>query len=403
MDTIEPLISVIIPVYNVEAYIVQCLESVINQTYKNLEIIIVDDGSTDKSGAICEEYKGRDKRIILRHTENHGLSCARNEGLAIAKGDLLAFVDSDDWIELDTYAVALQKMQESDADIVMFGFYSAKSNRDKGTSKSHSPSIDVASQHARRNCIAFCRIFSCLNAQENPAQSCVPLVFRGVNKKVYSKKRAKCFMNGDHILTSAEAIDLLSDDEKVQDYVWNKLYKKKVFNKIQFPAGKTYEDLYIMHKVFLNANKIFVIGNCYKYYYRKRRGSIIATKTFENTSCRTDGFLKRYEDLKNNSEINQSDLLNITFSRYVTIFCENPIKSKKLYKESFKKFLGENQAAIDSGVLNKSSRLFLRLPLPIFMFLYNGFTKKIYALLRTTKSMASASRSSNNGCRKLRE
>ena len=97
------LISVIVPVYNVEKYLPQCLNSIINQTYENLEIIFINDGSTDNSGNICDEYAKRNSRIKAIHKENGGASSARNIGLDICKGDNIGFVDSDDWIELDMY------------------------------------------------------------------------------------------------------------------------------------------------------------------------------------------------------------------------------------------------------------------------------------------------------------
>ena len=101
------MISVIVPVYNVEPYLRKCLDSILAQTYRNLEILVIDDGSTDGSGRICDEYAGRDERIKVFHTENHGLSCARNLGLDNANGEWIGFVDSDDWIEPDMYEVLL--------------------------------------------------------------------------------------------------------------------------------------------------------------------------------------------------------------------------------------------------------------------------------------------------------
>ena len=112
----EPLISVIIPVYNVEKYLEKCINSVIGQTYKNIEIIIVDDGSTDKSGLICDFFAGKDTRIVVIHKVNGGLSSARNAGLDIAKGDYIGFVDSDDWIEPDMYECLLCNMLKENAD-----------------------------------------------------------------------------------------------------------------------------------------------------------------------------------------------------------------------------------------------------------------------------------------------
>ena len=118
----NPLISIIIPVYNVEKYLSECIESVINQTYKNLEIILVNDGSTDSCPQICEEYAAKDNRIKVIHKKNGGLSDARNIGLKQATGALISFVDSDDLLSLDFCQRLLDALIESDADIVECDF-----------------------------------------------------------------------------------------------------------------------------------------------------------------------------------------------------------------------------------------------------------------------------------------
>ena len=115
------LISIIIPVYNVEKYLAKCLDSVLNQTYKNLEIILVDDGSKDNSGAICDEYAKRDNRIIVVHQKNSGVSKARNLGMSMATGDYIGFIDSDDTIEANMYEVLLKNAIESGAEISYCG------------------------------------------------------------------------------------------------------------------------------------------------------------------------------------------------------------------------------------------------------------------------------------------
>ena len=117
-----PLISIIIPVYKVEPFLRECLDSIVSQTYQNLEIILVDDGSTDGSGAICDEYAARDGRIIVIHQENQGISGARNAGLDIASGDYVLFVDSDDRIEPFTCECALKAAIGQQADLVSFGY-----------------------------------------------------------------------------------------------------------------------------------------------------------------------------------------------------------------------------------------------------------------------------------------
>ncbi len=115
-----PLVSVIVPIYNVEAYLRQCLDSIVNQTYKQLEIILVNDGSTDSSGQICDEYASKDSRIKVITKPNGGLSSARNAGLKEAKGEFIYFVDSDDWIQSDTVETCHAALLENDADFCFF-------------------------------------------------------------------------------------------------------------------------------------------------------------------------------------------------------------------------------------------------------------------------------------------
>lgn len=118
-----PLLSVVIPVYNVQDCLRQALDSVTNQSYKNMEIIIINDGSTDNSYEICKEYASRDKRIILLTGQNNGLSTARNIGIKNAHGEYIAFLDSDDWLALDCYQISIKKAQETGADIVAYDIF----------------------------------------------------------------------------------------------------------------------------------------------------------------------------------------------------------------------------------------------------------------------------------------
>lgn len=128
----NPLFSVIIPVYGVEKYLDRCVQSVVNQTYKNLEIILVDDGSPDNCPKMCDEWSSRDARIRTVHRENGGLSCARNTGLSIASGDYITFIDSDDWIAPDTYEYCLSLLDRYiESDVVQFGLIHAYSNSQK--------------------------------------------------------------------------------------------------------------------------------------------------------------------------------------------------------------------------------------------------------------------------------
>ena len=135
-------ISVIIPVYKVEPYIRQCLDSVVNQTYTNLEIIIIDDGSPDNCGDICDEYAENDARIKVIHKENGGLAAARNDGIKLATGNWISFVDSDDWLELNMYEKVVNKAKNSNADITLFSLYR---ETQKGAERVHAFSTDFVS------------------------------------------------------------------------------------------------------------------------------------------------------------------------------------------------------------------------------------------------------------------
>ena len=117
------LVSVIVPVYKVEFYLSECIESILKQTYQNLEIILVDDGSPDDCGSICDKYAQQDKRIKVFHKNNEGLSEARNYGIERATGDYLSFVDSDDWIEPDMFETLVSVVVVNDSDIVCCGYY----------------------------------------------------------------------------------------------------------------------------------------------------------------------------------------------------------------------------------------------------------------------------------------
>jgi len=119
----EEKISVIVPMYNVERYLRQCLDSIVNQTYKNLEILLIDDGSPDKCGEICDEYAQRDSRIRVTHKKNGGLSAAWNDGMEMATGDWIAFVDSDDWLDVDFFETLLANQETANVEVVQSGGY----------------------------------------------------------------------------------------------------------------------------------------------------------------------------------------------------------------------------------------------------------------------------------------
>lgn len=226
------MISVIVPVYRVAPYLRQCVESIINQSYKDLEILLIDDGSPDECGEICEEYKKKDSRIIVFHTENRGLSAARNLGLTAAKGEYLGFIDSDDGIEPDMYETLLKRMEDTNADISGCGFWTEY------------PFATKKSQ---------------------------------IQETVYE----------------GEELERGLIDGKISNYVWNKLYRKSLFQNISFPEGRTFEEIASMHKIISEAGSVADIADL-KYHYRIRPESITKTYTAKNLMDYADAHLDRY-------------------------------------------------------------------------------------------------------------
>lgn len=209
----EDLISVIIPVYNVEKYLKRCLDSIIKQTYKKLEIILVDDGSTDNSGKICDEYAKKDERIIVIHKANGGLSDARNKGIEIAKGKYIGFVDSDDWISDKMYETLYSNAIKYDADI---------------------------------SCCEFIRT-------------------KDFNEKVDEKKydNIKKAYNQDEYIK----IFFKIGTQQCVYYAWNKLYKRDIIQNNLYPIGLTSEDVQGTFKTLIKSNKIVSVNYPYYYYF----------------------------------------------------------------------------------------------------------------------------------------
>ena len=210
------LISVIVPVYNVEAFLEKCVDSLIAQTYQNLEIILVDDGSTDSSGRLCDELKKKDPRIVVVHKENGGLSSARNAGIAVAKGDYFGFVDSDDYVEPDMYETMLKAVQSHGLDIACCG-----------------REIDLYGQRTKKE-------------------------FTLSQEKVYSRE---------------EAIEAVLYLQEIDVSACDKLYARHIFDGIVYPHGKISEDAAIIFDILKTANGIVHVGKPF-YHYIFRRNSI---------------------------------------------------------------------------------------------------------------------------------
>lgn len=204
----QPLISVIIPVYGVEKYISQCLESVINQTYKNLEIIVVNDGTKDRSADIAKEYAAKDSRIKVYDFKNGGLSVARNRGLEIATGEYISYLDSDDWLDTKMYEILLETAMKNEADMVKCGI--------------------IETNGAAEEKITFSDV------------------------KIINNEQHKAFKNYFKGILWTLA--------------WNGLYKKELAKKVKFPDNVVHEDNYSSGMFLYLAKKVIAMPFCLNYY-----------------------------------------------------------------------------------------------------------------------------------------
>lgn len=267
----NPKISIIVPVYKVEKYINKCLDSILNQTFKDFELILVDDGSPDRCGEICDEYSKKDNRVVVIHKENGGQATARNAALDIAKGDYIGFVDSDDYIEPDMYELLYKMCIENKCDI--------------------------------SNC----------------------------SSTIYFNNKIK--VNGGHgliIHNRKEAMKAVVEGFLYDECLWTKLIKRELFNDLRIPVGIAYEDTAFTYKVINKANKVCCIGEP-KYNYIKRENS---TMDIAAKEIKTDS-IKIYEEMYEFFKENYIDLLNIVVLKLANnslIILNNIIKSNDFTK-----------------------------------------------------------------------
>lgn len=248
------MISVIVPVYNMEKYLEKCVRSILDQDYKDIELILVDDGSKDSSPAMCDEFAKQDERIKVIHKENGGQGSARNMGLDIAKGDYISFIDSDDWVEPDMYTNLISIAQENNADL------------------------------------AICEV--ALNEEDG---------------SVLKKKR----VNGTLVMTKDEAFSHRFDgSEIVTDSPCNKLYKKELFEKLRYPENRLLEDSALMYLVLDRVEKVVSsekvgynvrcdMGSVSRRKYNKKRCDTIITYTEMSDFFASKEEYKKYVPIAN--------------------------------------------------------------------------------------------------------
>lgn len=213
-----PVISIIVPVYNVERYLNKCVDSILAQTFTDFELLLIDDGSTDSSGTTCDQYAAKDSRVRVLHKENGGLSDARNTGIEAAKGDYIGFIDSDDYIDSDMYEYLYGLILKESADV------------------------------------AACGIYHCYIDRIEPPK--VPEELLVVNNE--------------------QAIALMLDSKKISVNAVNKLYRRSLYQSIRYPVGKLSEDAFIVVELFAQTKKV-VISTVPKYYYLHHEGTITSS------------------------------------------------------------------------------------------------------------------------------
>ena len=216
-----PVISVIIPVYKVEAYLERCIKSVVNQTYKNLEILLIDDGSPDQCPMICDDWAKKDSRVKVIHNQNGGLSSARNTGLDISTGEYIAFVDSDDWIEPEMYEVLIQSCINNETLMAVAGRF---------------------------------------DVQESS-------LIKSVGKRPKQNR----------VIEVEETLSLMLSEGELDSVVWDKVFSKYLWDDIRFPMGEIYEDIAVMYKIVVKAKRISMCDGVF-YNYFHRNGSIVKSE-----------------------------------------------------------------------------------------------------------------------------
>lgn len=269
----QPLISVIVPVYKVELFLRQCVDSILAQTYSNLEIILVDDGSPDKCGTICDEYACQDPRVRVIHKENGGLSDARNLGIDAARGEYIAFVDSDDWIAPEMYESMYQAAEKYEAGLVVCEYYDCWSRKYSGWHKSE-------------------------------------------NQVFLGEEGAKALL-----------------ELKFGNYAWNKLYKRELWTPdIRYPVGKNFEDVRTTYKLVQKCETVVVIPQML-YYYRRHGQGITGGNQLRNKIQCADSRMERFEAIGDKYPEQRMFLLKEIYGHFMPLRNALCVQSKNSWKE----------------------------------------------------------------------
>lgn len=321
----KPMISVIVPVYQVQEYLEPCLDSIVNQTYQNLEIILIDDGSTDNSGKICDKYAGNDARIKVIHKKNGGISSARNAGLKIAEGELIGFVDSDDWIDPDMFSYLQSVLAENSADIV-----------------------------------------TCAAAPESLPDK----------------------QNTVTVLDMESAMSSLLDGGKVDNSVWNKLYTRNVWDGVFFPEGMILEDAATIYKCILKAKRI-VVTEYPCYHYRIRQGSILHTAFTKKNFDGVKASKSRLDDICIHAPVLKQKAANayVWTVLYYIWWADHAAhgkynKERQEIADEMLEYLDNNSDIIVNSRVSRNKIALLRMGLPVYDFVWRIYHRVLKCLQR---------------------
>lgn len=307
----QPKVSIIVPIYNVEKYIHKCIDSILSQTFTDFELILVDDGSPDKCGEICEQYALKDNRIKVVHKENGGLSDARNAGMQYVNGGYTIFVDSDDWIESTMIGEMVKFIDEYNADIIQVGFY-----------------------YAYKDYLLYDDRYYCEN-----------------DKPV--------------VLDNFSLMKELVINERVKNFAWGKLYKTELIKDIPFKKGVLFEDVFWAHQVMQRVDK-YVLSNKPLCYYLQREDSIVATYTIRNLDI-IKGLKERHEFIEKHYP-NLSDesykLMLKTSLLHHSLLLRNKDKDKeKIHRKNIQEYINHNYKELYNATYGDRE---LRLKLKLF-------------------------------------
>ncbi len=310
-------ISIIVPIYRVEKYLGKCIESILAQTFKDFEVILVDDGSPDRCGDICEEYALKDSRIKVLHKENGGLSDARNAGIEIAQGEYLAFIDSDDYVAPDMYDALYCLAQEYHADMVIC----------------NAVLVDEVAEAIYKDCSDI------------------------------------------YVMNSEEALKQMIFKRLFAVNAWNKIYRRELFSKIRYPKGMLYEDFATTYKLIDCCNNI-VYTPSEKYAYVQRSGSIMGQTGYRMKSDKVIIASEMIDYLQEKKDFNllfagiMSSLLNDIYKMAVS----GNLTTCKDYTDELKNLLCKYQQLLKSNAyLTKKDKVVLKMAVrhkKLLQFLY---------------------------------